>query len=44
MSCKIGCHITKKYGILKGLEALNDIGGNACQIQLKNVDVNFIEI
>jgi len=39
----IGCHITKKYGILNGLKALTEIGGSACQIQLKSVDINFIE-
>jgi len=39
----IGCHITKKYGILNSLKALTEIGGNACQIQLKDTNVNFIE-
>lgn len=39
----IGCHVTKKYGILNGLKALTEIGGSACQIQLKSVDINFIE-
>ena len=39
----IGCHITKKYGILNGLKALTEIGGSACQIQIKSVDINFIE-
>jgi apurinic endonuclease APN1 len=43
MSKFIGCHITKKYGILNGLKALIEIGGNACQIQLKDTNVNYIE-
>ena len=43
MSKFIGCHITKKYGILNSLQALTEIGGNACQIQLKDTNVNFIE-
>jgi deoxyribonuclease IV len=39
----IGCHITKKYGILNGLKALTEINGNACQIQIKDMDINYIE-
>ena len=39
----IGCNITKKYGILKGLKALLEINGNACQIHIKDTNVKYTE-